>query len=118
MMNDSPPEPDFQERIMVNKFGAVVAGSLVLIMSSATVTLAQTASSLEDPTISVTENDNAMDLNLAQQISDAWIRGRDVTAAVTFQIKGETALIQGDPRLASHYFDAAEHELTVPHPNP
>jgi hypothetical protein len=104
---------------VVNKFGAVVSGSLVLLlMSSATATLAQTASSLEDPTISITESDNAMDLSLARKISQAWIRNQDVSAALNFQIKGETALIQGDPQQARHYFDAAEHELTVLRPNP
>jgi hypothetical protein len=118
MMNGSPPEPDFRERIMVDKFGAVVAGSLMLMLvNSATVTLAQTASSPQEPTLSVTESDNAMDLNLAWEISWAWIRGQDFNAALTFQIKGE-ALIQRDPQRARHYFEAAEHEVTVLRPNP
>jgi hypothetical protein len=54
-----------------------------------------------------------MDQNLAEQISRAWIAGKDVTGAVSLQIKGENAVIQGNPQDARQYFEDAEHELTT-----
>jgi hypothetical protein len=94
----------------VKPLKAFVAGSVALMLAiSATTARAQTVSS----TTSVTESDDAVDERLAYQISQAWIGGKDVSDAVEFQVKGENALSQGDPQQARHYFEAAEHELTV-----
>jgi len=102
----------------MNKLTAFAAGSVGLMLaSSATVTRGQTAPSLARSAVSASADDHTMDQNLAQQISQAWIRGKDVTDAVTFQVEGENALIRGDPQQARHYFEAAEHKLAVVRPS-
>ena len=99
----------------VNQLKAFVAGSIALMLvSSATAARAQTATSM----IGATESDNAINERLAYQISQAWIGGKDASDAVEFQVRGETALSQGDPQQARHYFEAAEYELTVLQPSP
>jgi hypothetical protein len=99
----------------MNQLKAFVAGGIALLLvGSAAAAPAQTAPSM----IGVSENDNAIDERLALQISQAWIGGKDVSDAVQFQVMGENALSQGDPQRARHYFEAAEHELTVLQPSP
>ena len=85
----------------MNQLKAFVAGCIALMLvSSATAARAQTATSM----IGVTESDNAIDERLAYQISQAWIGGKDVSAAVKFQVKGENALSQGDPQTGQALF--------------
>ena len=67
-------------------------------------------------TFSATNSTDAMDLDLAQQISQASSEGKDASGAVGFQVKGEIPLSHGNPQQARRYFEAAEHELTVLQP--
>ena len=102
----------------MNHLREFAAGTVALMLGSlATAVRAQTAPSPLNSVVLI-EADDAMDLQLAKQISEAWTQGKDVTAAVAFQVKGENALSQGDPLEASRYFEAAEHELTVLRPIP
>jgi hypothetical protein len=98
----------------MNQLKVFAAGSIALMLvSSAAAARAQTATSM----IGATESDNAIDERLAYQISQAEIGGKDVSDAVEFQLKGEIALSQGNALQARHYFEAAEHQLTVLRPS-
>ena len=91
----------------------VAAVIMPMLVSPVTTARSQTAHSPPGSTVSVSEIDNAMDQNLAEQISRAWIEGKDVSGAVALPVRGENAVIQGNPQRARQYFEAAEHELTV-----
>ena len=98
---------------------AFAAGATALMLAcSATAAGGQTAPSVVESTVSATQSDDAMDQDLAQQISQASSEGKDVSNAVAFQLKGEIAHSQGNPLQAKRYFEAAEHELTVLRPSP
>jgi hypothetical protein len=85
----------------VNCLKAFAAGAMMLMFAcSATVAWSQTAPSAVGSTISASQSTDAMDQDLAQKISQAWSEGKDVSGAVTFQVKGEIALIQGNPQQA------------------
>ncbi len=103
----------------MNYLTLFAAGGMALMLaSSATSARGQTASSGVGSTVSATQSADAMDQDLAQQISQAWSEGKDVSGAVAFQVKGEIAHSQGNPQQARRYFEAAEHELTVLRPSP
>jgi hypothetical protein len=89
----------------------------LMLACSATAARGQMAPSVVESTVSATQND-AMDQDLAQQISQASSEGKDVSNAVAFQLKGEIAHSQGNPQQAKRYFEAAEHEMTVLRPSP
>ena len=66
------------------------AGAMALMLAcSATAARGQTAPSVVESTVSATQSDDAMDQDLAQQISLAASEGKDVSNAVAFQLKGE-----------------------------
>jgi hypothetical protein len=93
-------------------------GMVLMLACSATTARSQTAPAVAGSTISATQSDDAMDQDLAEEISQAWSEGKDASGAVDFQVKGEIALSQGNPQQARRYFRAAEHELTVLRPSP
>jgi hypothetical protein len=61
--------------------------------------------------VSASQSADAMDQQLAYNISRAWSENEDASGAVAFQENGEIALSQGDQQQARHYFEAAEKEL-------
>ena len=103
----------------MNYLKAFAAGGIALMLaSSATAASGQTAPSGVGSMASITQSDDAMDQDLARQISQASSEGKDVSSAVEFQLKGEIAHSQGNPQQARRYFEAAERELTVLRPSP
>ena len=103
----------------VNYLRTFAADGMALMLAiSATAARGQTVPSGGGSTFSATNSADAMDLDLAQQISQASSEGKDASGAVAFQVKGEIALSQGNPQQARRCFEAAEHELTVLQPGP
>jgi len=70
----------------------------LMLANSATGAWAQTAQPIIGSTAGAIQSDDAIDQELAEQISHAWLAGKDVSGAVAFQVKGENALTQGNPQ--------------------
>ena len=94
------------------------AAMALMLANSATGAWAQTAQPIIGSTAGAIQSDDAIDQELAEQISHAWLAGKDVSGAVAFQVKGENALTQGNPQQARRYFEAAQHELKALRPSP
>jgi len=91
----------------------IFAGSTLALMVAISTTAAwgQMAPHSTGSVIGASGKANALDLDVAQKIADAWGEGKDASGAEAFQENGEIAMSQGDPRKAESYFEAAEHEL-------
>ena len=98
----------------MNQLKAMVGSGLLLTMLSFAPLAAWSQSEPKNVADwSTQDSASVMDQNVSREIKQAWLDGKNATAAMAFQENGEIAMNEGKEGEAKQYFHAAEEELAT-----